>query len=389
MKYDFDTVIPRKNSNCVKYDFAKIFGKPEDAIPMWVADMDFQTAPCVTARLKELADFAVYGYGYAGPAYFAAVRAWFKDHFAFEAEDEWLVKTPGVVHALANAVRSLTGEGEAVIIQQPVYGLFASVILNNRRRLVVSELRLENGRYRADLEDFERKIIDSQAKLFLLCSPHNPVGRVWTEEELKAMGDICLRHGCLVISDEIHCDFAHQGHSHRVFSSVSPDFAENCVVCTAPSKTFNLASLQASNIFIPNEKIRTRFKEELTRSGCGELNSMGLAACQAAYQHGREWLKRLKEYLAGNVDCVRQFLRAEALPVKLIEPEGTYLAWLDFHELGHDPNDLNKFLAEKAKVWLDDGLKFGPSGAGFQRINLACPRSIVEKAMGQLAKALK
>ncbi|UQZ90143.1 aminotransferase [Deltaproteobacteria bacterium Smac51] len=389
MKYDFDKIIPRKNTNCIKYDFAKVFGKPEDAIPMWVADMDFQVPPEVTECIKAFADFAIYGYSDSGPAYFAAVHNWFKEHFGFVTEREWMVKTPGIVYALANAVRSLTEEGDSIIIQQPVYHPFPKVIQSNNRNLVVSELKLENGRYRVDLDDFKRKIIDNKAKMFILCSPHNPVGRVWTQEELKAMGDICLNHNCLVISDEIHCDFAHQGHQHHVFATVSPDFAENCVICTAPSKTFNLAGLQASNVFIANKKVREKFKGELERSGYEELNCMGLVACQAAYEYGGEWLKQLKEYLAGNLDYMRNFLKTELPRVKLIEPEGTYLAWLDFRELGHDPNDLNKFLAEKAKIWFDDGLKFGPAGAGFQRINLGCPRSIVEKAMGQLASALK
>lgn len=388
MRYDFDTVIPRKNTNCIKYDLAKVFGKPESAIPMWVADMDFQTPPEVTARLKALADFAIYGYACSGPEYFAAVRTWFNDHFNFAPEEKWLVKTPGVVYALANAVRSLTEPGDAVIIQQPVYGPFAAVVENNKRTLVVSELRLENGRYQIDLADFERKIVEHKPKLFILCSPHNPVGRVWTREELKALGDICLKHRCLVVSDEIHCDFTHEGHRHHVFATVSPDFVDNCVICTAPSKTFNLAGLQASNIFIPNKSIRAKFQAELSRCGFHELNSMGLAACQAAYEDGREWLSQLKEYLAGNFACVRNFLRENLPQIALIEPEGSYLAWLDFRAPGHDPKTLNNFLAEKAGIWFDDGLNFGPSGAGFQRLNLACPRSIVEKALGQLAEAL-
>lgn len=389
MQYDFDTIIPRRNSNCVKYDLASAFGKPQDAIPMWVADMDFQTPPEVSARLSALVDFAIYGYNCAGPAYFTVVRAWFKDNFGFEAEEGWLVRTPGVVYALATAVRALTEPDDAVIIQQPVYSPFSSVVLNNRRKLIVSELRLENGHYSVDLEDFEQKIREHKPKLFLLCSPHNPVGRVWKTGELKAMGDICLAHNCLVISDEIHCDFARPGHSHRVFPTVSPDFLENSVLCTAPSKTFNLAGLQASNIFIANKTLREKFSKELENCGFHELNNMGLAACQAAYEHGRPWLTQLKTYLEGNLACVRNFLQTTLPHIKLIEPEGTYLAWLDFRALNHDPKDLNKFLAEKAKIWFDDGLKFGPTGAGFQRLNLACPRAIVEKAMGQLAAALK
>lgn len=388
MKYNFDQIISRKNTNSFKYDYAREMGQPEEAIPMWVADMDFQVPAEITSRLEELIEHGIYGYSVAKDDYFEAVRGWFKDNFDFEVKPEWLVKTPGVVFALATAVRGLTEPGDRILIQEPVYGPFAKKVLANDRVLVVNELVLENGRYRVDLEDFARKIKDNQVKMFILCSPHNPVGRVWSPEELRAMGRICVENGCLVVSDEIHCDFARQGHRHHFFAALDPEFEDISVTCTAPSKTFNIAGLQTSNIFIPNPELKKAFVREKERCGAEDPTILGLAACQAAYRHGRDWLSQLKDYLESNLDYLRGFLAQNIPQVKMIEPEGTYLVWLDFRELGIEPEKLNKYLSEKAGVWFDDGLKFGPSGGGFQRLNLACPRPTLDEALKRLKDRL-
>jgi len=388
MKYDFDAVIPRKNTNSFKYDFARELGQPPEAIPMWVADMDFPVPAEVTARLEELVRHGIYGYSESKEDYFEAVKNWFKDHFGFEVQAEWLVKTSGVVFALAMAVRSLTAPGDKIIIQEPVYPPFAKKVLANGRELVINDLILENGRYQIDLDDFARKVKENDVKMFILCNPHNPVGRVWSREELTALGRICVDNGCLVLSDEIHCDFVRPGHRHLFFASLDPAFLEISVTCTAPSKTFNLAGLQASNIFIPNPKLREAFSSEIDRCGAWGLNTAGLVACQAAYSHGQEWLTQLKAYLESNLGLLKGFLAVHIPQIKLIEPEGTYLAWLDFRALGQDPQKLNHYLSEMAGVWLDDGLKFGPGGAGFQRMNLACPRPVLEKALGRLKDRL-
>jgi cystathionine beta-lyase len=335
-----------------------------------------------------LAGHGIFGYTEVKQDYFLALHNWFGQNFQYEVEPSWLVKTPGVVFALALAVRAFTRPGDGVMIQQPVYYPFAQVVSDNGRRLVNNNLLYADGRYRLDLDNFARLLRQWRVKMFILCSPHNPVGRVWTVEELTAMGDICVQHGCVVVSDEIHCDFIHQGFCHHVFASLSPQMADNCLVCTSPSKSFNLAGLQASNIFIKNEKLRGKFTRALAASGYSQLNAMGLAACQSAYTHGGPWLEQLRAYLAGNFALLREFIRSELAPVKLVEPEGTYLAWLDFNALGLSRPQLNDLIINCAGLWLDDGHIFGPSGDGFQRVNLACPRSLLRRALEQLAQAL-
>ena len=387
MKYNFDEIIPRRDTNCFKYDGAAMMGKPGDAIPMWVADMDFPTPPEVTEKILAAARRGIYGYDLISKAYVAAVINWFADNFDFRPEPEWLSISPGVVFAVANAIRSQTAPGDAVLIQEPVYHPFAKLIKNNNRRLINNGLVYQDGRYSLDLADFEKKIVDEKVKLFILCSPHNPVGRVWTKDELTALGEICLKHNCLVVSDEIHCDFVRPGHRHHVLAALSPEFAANSIICTAPSKTFNLAGLQASNIFIPNKEVRDKFVGEMNNAGYSGLNSMALVACQAAYEHGRAWLDQLKEYLESNLALLKG-AAAEMPGVKVVEPEGTYLAWLDFNGLGLSAKALDDLITNRAKLWLDDGPKFGRGGEGFYRMNLACPKGTLEMALSQLRRAV-
>ena len=388
MKYNFDEIIDRRNTDCLKYDFAVERGKPADVLPLWVADMDFRTAPGIIERAVADANLGIYGYTESKDDYFRAVAAWYETYFDWKVERKWLVKTPGIVFAIGIAIQALTKTGDAVMIQQPVYYPFSEVIKDNDRTLLNNELVLKDGHYEIDFEDFEEKIIRNDVKLFVLCSPHNPVGRVWTIEELRRMGEICLQHDVKVISDEIHSDFVYEGRKHYVFSTVDPAFEDISIICTAPSKTFNLAGLQASNIFIPNAQIRKAFRRQISAAGYSQLNMIGLHACQAAYETGREWLEELKVYLKGNLDYARAYLEENLPQIKLIEPEGTYLIWLDCRALGLPEEKLEHLIVHEAKLWLDSGAIFGTVGEGFERINIACPRAVLKEALERLHRAV-
>ncbi|MDE7453760.1 MAG: pyridoxal phosphate-dependent aminotransferase [Clostridia bacterium] len=386
MKYNFDKIIDRKNTNSIKYDFAERRGKPADILPLWVADMDFAAPDGVIAELKSKAEHGIFGYSEPDDKYYEALCGWFKNRHGWDCDKNYFVQTCGVVHAICSLVRALTEEGDGVIICQPVYYPFASAVTDNGRKLVVSELKNSDGFYTVDFVDFEKKIADNKVKLFILCSPHNPAGRVWTKEELKRLGDICLKHGVFVISDEIHCDFTYGGNKHIVFPTVDKKFEKICAVCTAPSKTFNLAGLHTANIYIADKTARNKLVAELNKQGYSQPNITGLVACRAAYEQGGEWLDRLQDYLTGNLNFVREYL-AENLPqIKLCEPQGTYLVWLDCRAAGMDDKTLSDALI-KAGLWLDDGFIFGVGGSGFERINIACPRATLRLAMEKFKKA--
>lgn len=386
-QYDFNEVIDRRNTNSLKYDFAVERGRPADVLPLWVADMDFRAPEPVLDALHKAVEHGIFGYSEVKLPYYEAVSGWFLKHFGWQTREEWLVKTPGVVYALAMAVRALTRPGESVLIQPPVYYPFFSVIQDNQRRLIENRLVYENGGYRIDFEDFEEKICQKQVKLFILCSPHNPVGRVWEEGELREIGRICKKHGVFVISDEIHCDFAFKEHPHRIFLEVNPDMADQAIVCTAPSKTFNLAGLQVSNIWIADERVRKSFLKEMDRSGYSQLNTLGLAACQAAYESGGEWLEQCRGYLRANLDFLRSFLEERLPQIRLVEPQGTYFAWLDCSGLGLEYRQLEDLIVNKAKLWLDGGHIFGGGADQFQRVVLACRRETLNEALCRLEQA--
>lgn len=389
MHFDFDTVIDRHNTNSIKHDFAVEHGYSADVLPLWVADMDFKAPDCVLEALKKSVEHGIFGYSATKDDYFQAVAGWFHKHFDWQVEKEWMIQAPGVVFALSAAVRVATSPGDAVLVQPPVYYPFYSVIARNDRKVVESCLVYENGRYTIDFADVERKIAENAVKLFILCSPHNPVCRVWTVEELQKLGNICRRHGVKVISDEIHCDFTFPGHPHTPFVKACPDMAEDTVICTAPSKSFNLAGLQASNIFIPGEALRKAYKAEMDRISYDSLNCLGAVACQAAYEGGEAWLEACKAYMRDNLAYVRSFL-AERLPqIKLVEPEGTYFAWLDCTGLGLSKEELDELIVNKTGLWLDTGSIFGQCAKLFQRVVLASPRVVLEKAMKQLEAAVK
>ena len=388
MTYDFDEIINRKGTNSLKYDFTTERGKPDDVIPLWVADMDFRTPPEVMEALSAAVSHGIFGYPGIKQSYCNTVCDWYRTNHQWEPDPSWLVRTPGVVFAICNAIQTFTEPGDSVLVQRPVYYPFSEAIRDNERTLINNPLTLKDGRYMIDFEDFEAKIRDHQVKLFVLSNPHNPVGRVWSQEELSRLGDICLKYNVLVVADEIHADFTFPGHRHIVFASIKPEFADLTITCTAPSKTFNLAGLQVSNIFISNQEIRRAFRKNMQKSGFLDLNTMGLAACQAAYERGFPWLTELRSYLKGNLDFLRLFLQEKLPKIKLIEPEGTYLIWLDCRELGMSDVDLDRFIVHEAGLWLDNGSMFGPEGEGFQRINIACPRATLEKAFTQLKQAV-
>jgi len=389
MKFDFDKIINRKGTNSLKYDFAREKRKPEDILPFWVADMDFQTAPFILECLEQAVHHGIFGYSESKDEYFYAVSQWYKKYFNWEVEKDWLVKTPGVVFALAIAVKAFTKEGDGVLIQQPVYYPFSEIITDNNRNLINSPLKIINGHYEIDFEDFERKIIDYKVKLFLLCNPHNPVGRVWKQQELTRIGDICLKYGVLIVSDEIHSDFVWEGNQHKVFANLSPLYSDITITCTSPSKAFNIAGLQVSNVFISNKEMKKIFKHEIKAVGYSQLNSMGLIACQAAYEKGDEWLKELKQYIWNNYLFLKEYFE-ERIPEIHVNPlEGTYLVWLDFRKLGLSKQQRENLIINKAKLWLDDGEMFGEGGEGFERINIACPRKILEKALIRLETSFK
>lgn len=387
-QYNFDQLIDRHNTNSLKFDFAVERGRPADVLPLWVADMDFRAPEPVLNALHKAVEHGIFGYSDVKSDYYNAVSNWFLHRFHWQTQPEWLVKTPGVVFALAMAVRALTKPGESILVQPPVYYPFFSVIRDNGRAVVESELAYQNGRYTIDFEDFERKIVDRQVKLFLLCSPHNPVGRVWSLEELHRIGEICRKHDVFVVSDEIHCDFAFDEHPHHIFLAANPALADRSIVCTAPSKTFNLAGLQVSNIWIPDAQIRASFLKEMDRSGYSQLNSLGLVACQTAYTAGGPWLEQCRSYLRGNLNFLREFLAEHIPELKLVEPDGTYFAWLDCSGLDLCRRDLNDLIVNQAKLWLDAGHIFGRNAGQFQRIVLACPRATLEQALFQLKSAI-
>ncbi len=390
MKYDFDTVVNRKNTNAIKYDLAKRRGKPLDAISLWVADMDFPTAPCIQKAISEKAFHGIYGYSRPDNRYYEAVKKWYKERHNFTIQEEWIVNTPGVCFAIATAIKAYTKEGESVLIQKPVYYPFFMIIQSLGRKVVNSPLvmKKENDKlhYEIDFEDFEKKIIEENVKLFIMCSPHNPGGRVWTKKELQKISEICLRHKVLVVSDEIHSDITFGNNVHTVYGNISEEALNNSVICTAPSKSFNLAGLQFSNIFIANRKLRKDFIHEFDKTGYDEPSLMGIVASTAAYTYGSEWFEEAKTYIWENILFAKKYLEENLPAVNVIVPEGTYLLWLDFTETGLSDFEINDRILNKAKVWLDNGNMFGSEGEKFVRLNCATPRSVLKEALQRICK---
>ena len=389
MSFDFNTITDRHNTNSIKTDLAVVRGKPADVLSLWVADMDFPTSPAILEALHKKIDHGIFGYSCLDESFHSALANWMKNEHNFTYDRRELVTTPGVVFALATAIKAFTKEGESVLIQTPVYYPFKNMIEANNRKTVTSPLFEKDGKWQIDFEDFEKKIVENDVKLFILCSPHNPVSRVWKRDELSRMAEICLRHNVIVFADEIHNDFVYQPNVHTVFSTLSAEVAENSVVSMSPSKTFNLAGLQFSTNFIKNPALRAKFKAERNKTGYDEPSLMGLVAARAAYEGGKPWLEELKKHLLSNIDFLRGYLEEKLPNVRLIEPEGTFLMWLDFSALGYSDSELDDIIVNKAKVWLDRGTMFGPEGEQYQRINIATPEPLLREAIDRIAGALK
>jgi cystathionine beta-lyase len=378
----FDPKYDRTGTGAIKYR-----NLPENTIPMWIADMDFKSPPAVTDALIKAAQHGIYGYGDTDDEYDTLIVDWYDRRIGWKIEKEQTLKIPGVMFGVAAAIRAVTEPNDAVLICQPVYYPFAKIIPDNHRRTVISELVLKNGRYEIDFEDFENKIKQEKVKAFLLCSPHNPVGRVWSRTELAEIARICLKNGVYIISDEIHSDFIYPGYNHIPIASISNEIADRTITCLSPTKTFNLAGLQAANMVVPNKQLRIRIKKECVATGYSHLNIMATAATKAAYQQGEEWLEGLLQYLGQNVALLRTSFPEDA-PVYALNLEGTYLAWLDCRKLKMSPSELDNLFLSKAGIWLHNGHTFGSGGDGFMRMNIACPNSVLEEAIERIKLAV-
>jgi cystathionine beta-lyase len=391
-KFDFDTVIDRRSSNSMKWTGAsKFLSGPEpdpELLAMWVADMDFRAPPAVLEALHEAVDHGVFGYPNGATAsYLNAVVSWQGRRFGWDVSPEWIVQTSGIIQGVKTAVQAFSHPGDSVLIQPPVYAHFRDDVLANGRRITNAPLVLENGRYSFDPVAFERAILPN-TKLFILCNPHNPTGNVWSADELQVMGEICMRHGVLVIADEIHEDLVlNPAKRHIPFASLSEEFRQNSITCTSPSKTFNLAGLQSANVLIPNRRLREEYSRQLDRNAFELVNVLGMVAAEAAYSHGEPWLEEMLAYLRANQRHFADELRKAAIGIDVLPVDALYLAWMDCRRFMSDADELNRFFLTKAKVWLDNGPKFGVEGEGFMRINLACPRSTVDDALERITRA--
>ncbi len=387
-KYDFDNITDRRGTSCLKYDFGMQRKGREDLLPLWVADMDFPLPEEILEDFHKRVDHGIFGYTDPDQEYYDAVNNWFSKRHGYTVRPEWLTVGCGIVYGLATGIKAFTEPGDAVLIQQPVYYPFREVIEDNDRIFVNNQLHYENGKYIVDFEDFEKKIIENQVKAFLLCSPHNPAGRVWTKEELERMGDICLQHRVIILDDEIHCDFVYPGNTFTGFLTLDPKYRENLVLYTSPSKTFNVAGLQPGNIIIPNETLRKKYRHANAAAGYSQGSVMGQLAVKSCYTKGEEWVNQLLAYLEANKEFMKTYVQEHFPKAYFVEPEGTYLTWINFSGYGFSDEELEHLMLEEAKLWLDSGKIFGPETAQFERFNLACPRSVLEQALTQLKEAM-
>ncbi len=382
MKYDFDRIIRRENTNCVKFDLRRAYFGREDVIPMWVADMDFPVPPFVEEAVRKRAAHPVYGYSILPDSYYEAVMSWQSRRYGWELKKDWIQFSPGVVTGLNVIVQALTDPGDKIITQPPVYHPFFSCVENNGRKLLYNQLIEKDGIYTIDFDDLENKM-KGGARMLILCNPHNPVSRCWKREELEWIGAKSIEHKVIVVCDEIHCDLVHEPNRHIPMATLSEEFLQNTVTCIAPSKTFNLAGLYSSSIIIANDSLRRRFIHAAEKIHLS-ANIFGITAAEAAYSEGEEWLVDLMKYLKSNIALVKDFLAVKMPQVSVSPPEGTYMLWLDFRKLGFQAPDLKKLLIEKAGLGFVEGLTFGPGGDGFQRVNIGCPKSTIERALDRL-----
>lgn len=381
---DFDILVNRKNTDCAKWDGLKdIYGR-DDILPLWVADMDFKSSPKIIEAIIERANHGVFGYPFGSTKIFQSFIDWNSKRNHLDIREEWILTCPGVVTAFCLGILAFTKEGDRIIIQTPVYPPFHSGVKDNNRVMIQNELVEKDGYYTIDFEDFEKKIIDNNVKLFILCNPHNPVGRVWSKEELEKMAEICLKHDVKIFSDEIHSDLILKGNKFTSMLSLDEKYRKITAAAMAPSKTFNIAGLYSSIVLIPNESMRDEYNKISQSLHIGGLNIFGYTAMEAAYKYGEEWLEEVLDYIEENSDYMEDFIRENMPDIKYRKPEGTYLGWLDFRKVLPKAEDLNNLLVNKAKVALNNGISFGKNGEGFARINLGCPRSILVDALNRI-----
>lgn len=372
MKYDFDKTIDRRATNSYKWDSA-----PEGVLPMWVADMDFRTAPAIIDALQKRVAHGIFGYTRVPDAYYDAVTSWFSRRHGWYIDREWIIYTSGVVPAVSAVIKALTVPGDKVIVQTPVYNCFFSSIRNNGCEIVSNPLRRTADTYEMDFDALERCAADPRAKVMLLCNPHNPAGRVWTPDELTRLGNICLRNGVTVVADEIHCELVYQGFKYTPFASLSDAFLHRSVTCVSPSKAFNIAGLQIANIVAFDNDLRSRIDKAININEVCDVNPFGVAATIAAYNEGEEWLNQLVDYLHGNYEAMAEFCRRELPEFPITRLEGTYLVWMDCSSLGMPSDALEHALLDDARLWLNAGTMYGAEGEGYMRWNIACPRSVM------------
>lgn len=382
MKYNFDEIVQRRGSNSYKWDSAA----DDDVLPMWVADMDFRTAPAVIDALAQRVRHGVFGYTKVPQAYYDAAISWFRRRHNFTIEKDWILFTSGVVPALSAVIKALTEPGDKVLVQTPVYNCFFSSIRNDECERIENELVYRNGVYSIDFDDLERKAAYPKVKLMLLCNPHNPVSRVWTKEELTRIGEICLRNNVIVISDEIHCDLVHPGYRHIPFASISNEFLQNSVTCIAPSKTFNLAGIQVANIVAADEKIKKEIDKALNVNEVCEINAFAVEALIAAYNEGEDWVDELKGYLLANYTYLKEFFAKHLPHLSVLPLEATYLVWIDCSALKLTSKEIIYELLEKEKLWLNEGTMYGEAGEGFIRINIATQRERLIEGLEKMRK---
>ncbi|MGG7466687.1 MULTISPECIES: MalY/PatB family protein [Bacteroidota] len=385
MTYNFDEIVPRRGSNSYKWDTAN----HEDVLPMWVADMDFRTAQPVIDALAKRVAHGIFGYTKVPQAYYDATISWFQRRYHFTIEKDWLLFTSGVVPALSAIIKALTKPGDRVLVQAPVYNCFFSSIRNDECQLVTNELVYQNGTYSIDFEDLEKKAADPDVKLMLLCNPHNPVGRVWSKEELTRIGEICISNNVIVVSDEIHCDLTYHNHQHTPFASISTAFLQNSVTCIAPTKAFNLAGIQVANIVAENESIRKKIDKALNVNEVCEINVFAVEALIAAYNDGEEWLEELKLYLRENYNVLFNFFKEKLPHIPVLPLEATYLVWIDCKALGVPTTGIVEKMLQEKKLWLNDGAMYGDKEERFIRINIACPRQRLFEGLNRMYDMLK
>jgi len=381
--FNFDEVINRENTESIKWDGRKTYFGTENVLPMWVADMDFKVAPSIVDAVNKKAKTGVYGYSLRPPEYYSSFMDWLKRRHQWQINKEWILFSPGIVPALNIAIQTYTRPGDKVLVQPPVYHPFFFAVENNYRELVYNPLVLRNGRYYIDFDDLEQKL-SGGIKLLLLSNPQNPTGRSWSREELQSLGEMCVRYNTIMVSDDIHADLMLPGYEHTPLASISEPISQCTITCMAPSKTFNLAGLATSSVIISNPDLRKTFNTTLDQIHVTMGNLFGTVASIAAYTHGDNWLDQLMTYLQGNIKLVKDYLEEFIPKVKMIQPDATYLLWLDFRNLGLDPEVLKKLLIQKAGLGFNDGRTYRTGGEGFQRMNVACPRLEVKKAMNRL-----